>query len=518
MPLNNDTRVQAGWLSALVTRAAGAPDIGIVAPMLLYPDGVLQEAGSIVFSDATGWNFGRGQRPESFEFNYVRDVDYASGACLLVRAELWRELGGYDELYLPMYYEDADLCFAARERGYRTVYEPASRVVHVEGGTAGTDAGAGGKRHQELNRPKFAQKWAQRLAAEQLPSAPDSVRRASDRNRGPGILVVDHRVPFPDRDAGSVRMAQMLGVLVDLGCRVTSSPTTSRRPSPTRASFRRSASRSCTAPWTSARCSRRPAPSSRSRSSAALRSPLATSSRSASTRRRRCWRTTRSTCTSCARSVRGARRRPPRQGGHDARDRARARPQCRRHDRRDRERAPDGDVARPGRPRGDRAVREPRLRCGAPPHARSGLLFVGGFEHPPNTGAAVTLVRDMMPLVWRELGPVPVTIVGADPPAEVRELAGPEVDVAGWVDDLRPLYDTARVMVAPLHYGAGMKGKVTQSLAAGLPIVTTAVGAEGLGAVDGRDMLIAEDPAGLAAAVVRLVRDDDLWSELSRAD
>ena len=130
--------------------------------------------------------------------------------------------------------------------------------------------------------------------------------------------------------------------------------------------------------------------------------------------------------------------------------------------------------------------------------APRGLLFVGGFEHPPNTDAAVTLVRDVMPLVWRELGPVPVTIVGADPPAEVQALAGPEVDVAGWVEDLPPLYDSARVMVAPLRYGAGMKGKVTQSLAAGLPVVTTPVGAEGLGAVDGRDMLIAEDPAGLA--------------------
>jgi glycosyltransferase involved in cell wall biosynthesis len=87
----------------------------------------------------------------------------------------------------------------------------------------------------------------------------------------------------------------------------------------------------------------------------------------------------------------------------------------------------------------------------------------------------------------------------------------------GWVKDLTPLYESARVMAAPLQYGAGMKGKVTQSLAAGLPVVTTPIGAEGLEAVDGRDMMIAEDPADLAERIVRLLEDDELWVRLSRA-
>jgi glycosyltransferase involved in cell wall biosynthesis len=151
------------------------------------------------------------------------------------------------------------------------------------------------------------------------------------------------------------------------------------------------------------------------------------------------------------------------------------------------------------------------------PEARDGILFVGSFEHPPNADAALALVEAVMPLVWEELGPVGVTIVGARPPAEVVELARPEVDVTGWVQDLTPLYESARVMVAPLRYGAGMKGKVTQSLAAGLPVVTTPIGAEGLEAVDGREMMIAERPADLAARIVRVLREDDLWRELSRA-
>jgi glycosyltransferase involved in cell wall biosynthesis len=152
-----------------------------------------------------------------------------------------------------------------------------------------------------------------------------------------------------------------------------------------------------------------------------------------------------------------------------------------------------------------------------PLEGRSGVLFVGGFEHPPNVDAALALVNDVMPLVWERIGDVPVVLAGSKPTPEVEALAGPNVEVTGWVEDLQPLIDGARMMAAPLRFGAGMKGKVTQSLGAGLPVVTTPTGAEGLGAEDGRDLLIAEDAEDLADRIVRLCSDDALWQELSRA-
>jgi len=152
----------------------------------------------------------------------------------------------------------------------------------------------------------------------------------------------------------------------------------------------------------------------------------------------------------------------------------------------------------------------------APPEGRSGILFVGGFEHPPNTGAALRLVKDVMPAVWRELGEVKVMIIGPDPPPEVQALAGPLVEVTGWIEDLKPLLDSARLMVAPLRYGAGLKGKVTQALAVGLPVVTTPIGAEGLEA-DEECVLVADDSQELALNVIRAYRDDELWRRLSRA-
>ena len=121
--LNNDTEVRPGFLDALV-RLLDDKSVGVVGSKLVYPDGRLQEAGGIIFRDGTGWNYGRGESPSRFEYAFVREVDYCSGASLLVRGELWQSLGGFDERYSPAYYEDVDLCFSAREAGYRVLYQP----------------------------------------------------------------------------------------------------------------------------------------------------------------------------------------------------------------------------------------------------------------------------------------------------------------------------------------------------------------------------------------------------------
>ena len=215
--LNNDTEVRAGFLDALV-RLLDDKSVGVVGSKLVYPDGRLQEAGGIIFRDGTGWNYGRGESSSRFEYSFVREVDYCSGASLLVRGELWQSLGGFDERYSPAYYEDVDLCFAAREAGYRVLYQPASVVVHHEGVSHGTDTAVGTKRFQEVNRHKFVDKWHDELVAQQPSQRGPAVAR--DRCRGPRVLVVDHYVPTPDRDAGSLRMFRLLQMLVELGCSV----------------------------------------------------------------------------------------------------------------------------------------------------------------------------------------------------------------------------------------------------------------------------------------------------------
>src|SRR5690606_35808004 len=116
--------VQPGWLDALIDTFEAQADVGLVGAKLVYPDGRLQEAGGIVFADGSGWNYGRFEDPADPRFNFVREVDYCSGAAIALRATLFGELGGFDTHYAPAYYEDTDLAMQVRARGLRVLYQP----------------------------------------------------------------------------------------------------------------------------------------------------------------------------------------------------------------------------------------------------------------------------------------------------------------------------------------------------------------------------------------------------------
>jgi glycosyltransferase involved in cell wall biosynthesis len=151
----------------------------------------------------------------------------------------------------------------------------------------------------------------------------------------------------------------------------------------------------------------------------------------------------------------------------------------------------------------------------APFGDRKDCLFIGAFAHPPNGDAVRWLAREILPLVWAELPDLHCHVIGADPPPDIRALAGPGLILHGYVPDVAPYFKGCRLSVAPLRYGAGVKGKVNQSLAHGLPVVVTSQAAEGMFLVDGESALIADEPADFAAAIVRLHRDEALWTRLS---
>jgi GT2 family glycosyltransferase/glycosyltransferase involved in cell wall biosynthesis/SAM-dependent methyltransferase len=530
---NNDTEVTTGWLRAMVDCAESAEDVGVVTPKFIYPDGTLNEAGGIIWRDGTGVNYGRGDCADHFQYEYRRETDYGSAAALMVSAALWEEIGGFDERFLPMYYEDVDLCFQARDRGLRVLYEPKATVVHIEGATTGSDPSAGHKRYQEQNRPKFVAKWRERLESEHARAASTNVRVAADRQRGAHVLIIDHYIPMWDRDAGSLRMLNVMEALLELGVRVTFMPDNLAPTQPYTGILQEkgievlygaldiNAELATIGPKLSLAILSRPHQASRWLDVVREFAPAAAIAYD----------------TVDLHWLRETRKAALGGGSHSA--------------------APssNGSVDLDQIPPKAKALRELELALiratdvtlvvsdaeghqieadvadtklvviptvhkvesyVAPPADRSGILFVGSFEHPPNIDAAIRLVKAVMPLVWRELGDVQVTIVGSKPPSEVQSLATPMVDVLGWVEDLRPLLDQSRLMVVPLGYGAGLKGKITQSLAVGLPVVTTPVGAEGF-ENESDCMLVAESPRGLADHVIRACRDDELWRRLSSA-
>ena len=178
--LNNDTVVMPGWLDALVDTFAHFPGTGMVGSRLVFPDGTLQEAGCFVWRDGTPWMAGRFQDADLPAYNYAREVDYCSGASLMIPRVLFEELGGFDTHYCPAYCEDADLGLKVRQLGYRVIYQPLSTVIHWEGMSNGRFLHTGIKAWQAVNIQKFRRRWAGQLDAQG--EGPDRLERAKDQD------------------------------------------------------------------------------------------------------------------------------------------------------------------------------------------------------------------------------------------------------------------------------------------------------------------------------------------------
>ncbi len=169
--LNNDTLPQLQWLHHLIATVENDQKVGAVGAKLIYPDGTLQEAGAIVFQDGSALNFGRGDDPDRPLYNVACEVDYCSGACLLIPTIVFRELGGFDEVYAPAYYEETDFCFRLRERGYKVMYQPLARIIHYGSVTAGLDPSGPLRKYLLINKEKFLNRWKQQLLMHAPPPA-----------------------------------------------------------------------------------------------------------------------------------------------------------------------------------------------------------------------------------------------------------------------------------------------------------------------------------------------------------
>lgn len=217
--LNNDTKVHKYWLSYLLNLINSDENIGMVGSKLIYPNGTLQEAGGIVWSNGECSNFGRRKNANMSEYNYVKEVDYISGASIIIRKSAWKQIGGFDRRFMPAYYEDTDFAFELRKNGYKVMYQPKSIVEHFEGISNGINISSGIKHYQEINKQKFKHKWKNELKfqAEQGNSFLGR-DRGSKKHR---IFVLDRFVPKFDQDAGGRFCFMYLNLFNKIGLQVT---------------------------------------------------------------------------------------------------------------------------------------------------------------------------------------------------------------------------------------------------------------------------------------------------------
>jgi GT2 family glycosyltransferase/SAM-dependent methyltransferase/glycosyltransferase involved in cell wall biosynthesis len=518
--LNNDTRVVGGWLDAMIDSFGLFPKAGLIGSKLLYEDGELQEAGGLLWQDGSAWNYGRGDDPNRPRYCYAREVDYVSGASIAIPTPLWKQLGGFDPLYRPAYCEDSDIAFRIRAAGFETWMQPLSRVIHYEGRTSGTDLTQGVKAYQVANSKKLAERWAAELSRSRPNGHAPMMER--DRKLKKRVLVLDATTPTPNEDAGSVTSTIHMRLYQQLGYKVYFAPMHNFLFQPgVTSELQRSGIEAVYAPYEpnletflrrygryldvvhvfrvdvaveALDLVRRYAP----------QAPVVFANMDMHHLRME--------------------RQAETTGDADLMEEARL------MKRKELELIAAVDCSIIHSPVEEEIVKRevpdatmvifpfitPLMGTRVGFDQRSGVTFLGGYRHTPNIDAAVFLAKEIWPLVRPHLPGAKLVLAGAHPTSEVKALAADDIVVTGLVPDLRPLFDQSRVFAASIRYGAGVKGKVSTAMSFAVPVVATTIAAEGMFLEDGRHVIIADDPAAFAKAVVDLYQDPELWARYSQ--
>ncbi|MHB8190846.1 MAG: glycosyltransferase [Ferrimicrobium sp.] len=513
--LNMDVQVQPDTVQHLVNRLDSSVDIGIVGGKLCYPNGMLQEAGGLLDAGGVVANLGHQQDPWHPDFNFVRLVDYVSGALLITRTELYHELGGLSNEFGTGYFEDTDLCMRVRQLGYHILYEPRAQAMHAGGGSFSEESKA---TLMSRNSSLFFRKWESELKL--------SPRlRSQRRSTRPRVLVVDSTVPVPDRDSGSADTFMMIRALREFDIDVAMYPIESSELDGVGAQRLQGLgvevlyhpyidhpadAVKCIEPVDWIFLFRYPAGG---RHIDAFRQAAPQAKIIFLPVDLHYLRQSRGSSLGLL-SISDKElldMRSKELGAAESADEVWVLGEN------------EANVLHNELP--NQKIRiVPFFR--SPPAAsaalssfdgRADIGFIGNFEHPPNVDA----VSWFIDMTWRKIlaeePDLKLVIAGSNISRAPRDLwcQVENVEVVGWVPSEYDFLKTKVLSLAPLRFGAGIKGKVASSLLVGTPCVGTSVAFEGMNLSD-HQVVVADDPEEMASAVLGILRSREHWSQLSK--
>lgn len=524
--LNNDTQVQHNWLLPLVYLIEGNNNIGMVGSKLVYPDGYLQEAGGIVWNDGSAYNYGNRENPDSYGYCYVKESDYISSAAIMIKASLWRKVGGFDPIYSPGYYEDTDLAFKVRKQGYKVCLQPESVVVHFEGVSNGVDTSVGLKKYQIINQKKFYEKWRNILDKEHFVNGAD-VYLAKDRGQfKKQILVIDHYVPNYDRDAGGRCTFMYLKIFLKMGMKVTFIGDKFVRTEPYTTQLMQMGVEVIFGDFYRINCKEWLKKNLKyfeyiylQRPNVAIkyidivkeyghgkvfyfahdlyhvrsyRDYLVTGNES-SLQQSKEWKAMEMELFEKA------------DVGHVVGTY---------------ERKLMNDLF-PNKPIRNIPLYiydEFPVEIQKDFSKRENIMFVGGFNHKPNLDAVLWFAEKIYPKILEKYPDMVWHVIGGNVPQEVQNIASDNIVLEGFISDeqLEILYRRCRLAVVPLRFGAGVKGKIVEAAYYQIPMVTTSIGGEGLDQTDGA-FLIEDDADKMADLIINLYSNYAKLKEMSNA-
>jgi len=521
--LNNDTLVLKNWLESLVETLIRDETIGCVGSKLIYPYGLLQEAGGVVFDNGVVINHGKYQHIWDSKFNFSREVDYCSGASIMTLKSDFEKLNFFDTTYVPAYYEDTDFCFSIRYLlGKKVVYQPLSTVVHFEGVSSGKIAiGNNVKSYQEINKLTFFKKWAVPLSSNH--QFQEFTKAANKFLPLKKILVMDSYLPCYDKESGSNRLFKLIAIFKKIGYHVVFVPDNGQKTEPYyselinnnveiilnylgKRNFKKDiikASKQCEIAWV---C--RPNINKKFYSIFEKNNNIKWIYDTVDLH--------------YVRIERAAKL---------YKENTKLNKQFRYFKKLELDLAKKADVticitdiekAELIKEGISNTFVVPNIHENNVSHSknfqtREGLIFIGSYNHQPNVDAVNWLYENIMPIVWETLPHLHLTLLGSNPTPQITNLnTHSNITVTGYLADVSSYFEKAKIFVAPLRYGAGMKGKIGQSLEYGLPIISTSIGIEGMNFEDKKDVLIADEAIDFAEKIVELYQNEIKWLQIQK--